>query len=51
MLAGYETTSTSLTYCTFVLATNQDEQQKLRSEIEQYFPKDSNVNTTLFSFS
>jgi len=37
MLAGYETTSTALSYCSFVLATNQEEQQKVREEIDQYF--------------
>ncbi len=37
MLAGYETTSTALSYCSFVLATNQDEQQKVREEIDQHF--------------
>ena len=42
MLAGYETTSTALSYCSFVLATNQEEQQKVRDEIDQFF-SDLNV--------
>jgi hypothetical protein len=37
MLAGYETTSTTLSYCTYVLAKFQDEQQKLYEEILSYF--------------
>lgn len=44
MLAGYETTSTALAYSCFVLVNNQDEQQKLRDEIDKHFPKDANVN-------
>lgn len=41
MLAGYETTSTCLTYCSHILATNQEEQRKLMDEIDQHFPLDS----------
>ena len=37
MLAGYETTSTALQYSTFILATHQDEQQKLRDEIDMFY--------------
>jgi cytochrome P450 len=37
MLAGYETTSTTLTYCSFVLAKHPDEQQKLYDEISSVF--------------
>jgi cytochrome P450 len=44
MLAGYETTSTCLTYATYVLAKYPDEQEKLYVEINQYFYTDSNVN-------
>ena len=43
MLAGYETTSTALAYCSFILASNQEEQYKVRSEIEQHFPSEANV--------
>ena len=43
MLAGYETTSTALAFSSYVLATNQEEQQKLRDEIESYYSKDSGV--------
>jgi cytochrome P450 len=35
MVAGYETTSTALAYCTYVLATKPDIQEKLVDEINQ----------------
>ena len=47
MLAGYETTSTALAYCSFVLATNQEEQNKVRTEIEQQFPAEANVSNLI----
>lgn len=37
MLAGYETTSTALTYIFYVLATMPHEQEKVRNEIDAYF--------------
>jgi cytochrome P450 len=43
MLAGYETTSTTLTYCSFVLAKHQEEQIKLLDEINSYYSHDSDV--------
>lgn len=43
MLAGYETTSTALAYSSYVLATNPEEQQKLRDEIESYYSKETGV--------
>jgi cytochrome P450 len=44
MLAGYETTSTTLTYCTYVLATHLDEQQKLFDEINAHFGNEESVD-------
>ena len=44
MLAGYETTSTCLTYATYVFAKHHDEQEKLYDEINGHFGNDSNVN-------
>ncbi len=44
MLAGYETTSTTLTYCTYVLATHPDEQQKLHDEINSHFGNEESVD-------
>ena len=44
MLAGYETTSTTLTYCTYVLATHPDEQQKLYDEINSHFGNEESVD-------
>jgi cytochrome P450 len=35
MIAGYKTTSTALASCTYVLATKNDIQEKLRSEIDE----------------
>jgi cytochrome P450 family 13 len=36
MIAGYETTSTALAYCTYVLATRPDIQDKVVHEIDQH---------------
>ncbi len=41
MLAGYETTSTALTYITFVLARYPEEQEILYNEIMNHFPDPS----------
>jgi cytochrome P450 len=35
MIAGYETTSTALAYCTYILATKPDIQEKLVQEIDE----------------
>ena len=43
MLAGYETTSTCLTYASFVLAKYPEEQEKLFGEINSYFNADNNI--------
>ncbi len=44
MLAGYETTSTTLAYSTFVLATRPEEQQKLYDEIISMFDVETGVD-------
>ena len=37
ILAGYETTSTALTFATYLLATNTEAQERLANEIHEYF--------------
>ena len=37
MLAGYETTSTTLTFATYLLAANPEAQERLANEIHEYF--------------
>ena len=48
MLAGYETTSTTLTYCSFVLAKHPDEQQKLYDEISSVFGTSDDIKVKIF---
>ena len=43
MLAGYDTTSNTLSYCSYVLATHPEEQAKLQDEIDEKFGEGSNV--------
>ena len=37
ILAGYETTSTALTFATYLLAANPEAQERLANEINEYF--------------
>lgn len=39
LAAGYETTATSLSYVSYLLALHPSEQEKLHSEITSYFCK------------
>lgn len=43
LLSGYETTSTTLAYVFYEMATNQDVQKKLQDEIDKYFPADEDA--------
>jgi cytochrome P450 family 3 subfamily A len=44
LLAGYETTSTALSYMFYVLATHSEEQQRLINEVDEFFPSSGDVN-------
>ena len=37
ILAGYETTSTTLAFATYLLAANPEAQERLANEIHEYF--------------
>ncbi len=37
ILAGYETTSTALTFATYLLAANPEAQERLANDIHEYF--------------
>ena len=39
IVAGYETTSTTLTFATYLLAANREAQERLANEIHEYFDK------------
>ena len=49
MLAGYETTSTALTFATYLLATNPEAQERLANEIHEYLEENpvSGIHLTL----
>lgn len=42
LLAGLETSSTTISFCLYELAKNQDIQQKVHEEIDQVFKKYNN---------
>ena len=46
ILAGYETTSTAVTFATYLLAANTEAQERLANEIHEYFAENpvSDVN-------
>ena len=50
MLAGYETTSTALTFATYLLAANPEAQERLANEIHEYF-EEHPVSDALLSFA
>lgn len=44
LLAGYETTSTTLAYIMYEMSVNPEAQKKLQEEIDDYFPYDVSLN-------
>jgi cytochrome P450 family 3 subfamily A len=51
MLVGYETTSTTLSLCSYVLARHPEEQDALYNDISNYFPEDSNIEPEIDTVS
>ena len=49
ILAGYETTSTALTFVTYLLAANPEAQERLANEIHEYFAENpvSEINVAI----
>jgi cytochrome P450 len=47
LVAGFETTSSALTYCFFVLAHHPDELEKLQEEIDAHFSSDPSFEITV----
>ena len=51
ILAGYETTSTALTFATYLLAANPEAQERLANEIHDFFEENPvsevNINVLL----
>ena len=41
LLAGYETTSTTLAYIFYEMSVNPEAQRKLQEEIDEHFPEDA----------
>ncbi|CAF1547533.1 unnamed protein product [Didymodactylos carnosus] len=50
MVAGYETTSTSLAYSTYILANHPDIQRKLQEEIDQNYRDDVDTQNPDYNF-
>ena len=48
LVAGYETTSTALSYCTYLLSTNPDVQDKLLEEIDHFLPQGVRICIIMF---
>lgn len=48
LLAGFETTSSALSYCSYLLAQHQNELEKLVEEVDSNFPHDSEVEIYIF---
>jgi cytochrome P450 len=48
LLAGYDTTSNALSYCTYLLSLNPNVQQKLRDEVDQVWAANVRIKSNLF---
>ena len=44
MLAGFDTSSNTLNYCSYILANHPEELLKLQEELDSKFSGDSDVN-------
>ena len=49
MLAGYETTSNTLGFTSYLLALNTDKQDKLCAEIDTYYEKNEVISRLIIS--
>ena len=49
MLAGYETTSNTLGFTSYLLALNTDKQDKLCAEIDTYYEKNEVISRLIVS--
>lgn len=47
LLAGFETTSSALSYCIYEITKHHNEMLKLQAEVDAFFPPNSEVNNSV----